>query len=461
MKPLLPPLAICGIVAMLIGGCSGSKSFAKKGEKLDANGLYAEAADMYLQSLMRNNRNVDAKIGLKKTGQMLLNDKLSGFFKEFSMGDNKEAAVNAFLGAKAYADRVGQYGVVLDIPGSYQSDFNDVKGKYLVDLYTQGQDLMAKQDFKGAEAIFAKIGALEPGYKDAGSLQNVAYLEPLYRSGKEALEQNRFRKAYDDLGKVVEKDAAYKDAMALRNEAVDKGKYSIAALPFGGTAKEKAQAARLNAYVISSITEINDPFIKVVDRENIQRILDEQRLGMSGVVDEATAVSAGKLLGAQAVLMGSLIDFREENGQLKRSTKDGFASYQVKQPDPNNPGQSIVVTKYKPVKYTEYYQENKVFLSFSYKLVSLETGEVLMSKVVDQQKADHAYYASYDGDGNTLYPARNGVVETANNARRELVGLLNASKDVKPTGTIANELCRQATAGMASAIREELAAKLQ
>jgi hypothetical protein len=182
---------------------------------------------------------------------------------------------------------------------------------------------------------------------------------------------------------------------------------------------------------------------------------------MSGVVDEATAVSAGKLLGAQAVLMGSLIDFREENGQLKRSTKDGFASYQVKQPDPNNPGQSMLVTKYKPVKYTEYYQENKVFLSFSYKLVSLETGEVLMSKVVDQQKADHAYYASYDGDGNTLYPARNGVVETANNARRELVGLLNASKDVKPTGTIANELCRQATAGMASAIREELAAKLQ
>jgi curli biogenesis system outer membrane secretion channel CsgG len=461
MKPLLLSLAIGGIVVLLIGGCSGSKSFSKKGEKLDASGLYAEAADMYLQGLMRNTRNVDAKIGLKKTGQMLLNDKLSGFFKEFSMGDNKEAAVNAFLGARAYADRVGQYGVVLDIPGNYQSDFNEVKGKYLVDLYTQGQDLMAKQDFKGAESIFAKIGALEPGYKDAGSLQNVAYLEPLYRSGKEALAENHFRKAYDELGKVVAKDATYKDASTLRNEAVDKGKYSIAALPFGGTVKEKAQAARLNAYVISSITEINDPFIKVVDRENIQRILDEQRLGMSGVVDEATAVSAGKLLGAQAVLMGSLIDFREENGQLKRSTKDGFASYQVKQPDPNNPGQSMVVTKYKPVKYTEYFQENKVFLSFSYKLVSLETGEVLMSKVVDQEKADHAYYATYDGDGNTLYPARNGVVETANNARRELVGLLNASKEVKPTGSIANDLCRQATAGMASAIREELAAKLQ
>lgn len=461
MKPLILPLAIGGIVAMLIGGCSGSKSFAKKGEKLDASGLYAEAADMYLQSLMRNNRNVDAKIGLKKTGQMLLNDKLSGFFKEFSMGDSKEAAVNAFLGAKAYADRVGQYGVVLDIPGNYQSDFSDVKGKYLVELYTQGQDLLAKQDFKGAEALFARIGALEPGYKDAGSLQNVAYLEPLYRNGKEALAQNHFRRAYDDLGKVVAKDPSYKDASALRNEAVDKGKYSIAALPFGGTAMEKAQAARLNAYVISSITEINDPFIKVVDRENIERILEEQRLGMSGVVDEATAVSAGKLLGAQAVLMGSLMDFREENGQLKRSTKDGFASYQVKQPDPNDPARMLLVTKFKPVKYTEYYQENKVFLSFSYKLVSLETGEVLMSKVVDQEKADHAYYATYDGDGNTLYPSRNGVVEMASNVRRDLVNLLSASKEVKPTAAIANDLCRQATAGMAATIREELTSKLQ
>lgn len=456
MKRFLIHIAL-GAAVLAISGCSGSKSFAKKGAKLDAAGMYAEAADMYLQSLMRNTANVDAKIGLKKTGQQLLNDKLGTFFKSYSMGDNKEEAVNAFLEAKRYADRVGQLGVVLEIPANYASDFNEVKGQYLVALYAQGQDLMAKQDFKGAEAVFARIGALEPGYKDAGSLQNIAYLEPLYRSGKDALAQNRYRKAYEDLSKVVEKDAAYKDASALRNTALDKGRYSIAVLPFSGTNKDNA--ARVQAYATTALTEINDPFIKVVDRENIQRILEEQRLGMSGVVDEATAVNAGKLMGAQAVLIGTLTNYREEPGTLRRSTKDGFESYQVKQADVNNPGQFMLVTKYKPVKYVECYQENKVSASFSYKLVSLETGEILLSRVVDQQKDDHAYYAAYDGDRNALFPSQNGLVQTGD-PKRQLTGLLGASHEVKGISALSTELFRGATSGMAGAIQQELANKL-
>lgn len=454
MRPTLAILLSAGLLV----ACSGSKPLAKKAAKLDAAGMYAEAADMYLQSVMRNTRNVDAKIGLKKTGQMLLNDKLGEFFKAFSVGDSKEQAVNAYLNAKAYADRVGQYGVVLDVPANYTSDFQQVKGEYLVQLYDQGQALMDKQDFKGAEAVFGKIGALEPGYKDAGNLQNIAYLEPLYRSGREALEQGRYRKAFTDLARVLEKDGGYKDASALRDQAQEKGRYAIAVLPFGGSKKD--QAARVQAYATTALTEVNDPFLKVVDRENIKRILEEQRLGMTGVVDEASAVSAGKLLGAQAVLMGELIDYREEVGQLRRSTKDGFESYQVKQADPNNPGQFMLVTKYKPVKYTEYYQENKVIVSFSYKLVSLETGEVLLSRVVDQTKDDHAYYAAYEGNREALMPARNGLVETANNARRELRGLLNASREVRSTAELGNEALRSATAGMASALQQELANKI-
>ncbi|MBK9761271.1 MAG: hypothetical protein IPO90_15190 [Flavobacteriales bacterium] len=459
MKPTLNFLTIGTCAMLLMVACTGSKPMAKKAAKLDAAGLYAEAADMYLQSVQRNNRNVEAKIGLKKTGQQLLNDKLGSFFRAFSAGDNKEEAVSAYLSAKAYADRVGQMGVVLDVPSSYVNDFNEVKGKYLVDLYTQGQELMTKQDFKGAEVVFAKIGALEPGYKDSGSLQNVAYLEPLYRSGKDALDAKQYRKAYQDLLKVTNKDASYKDAAALRNSAVEKGRYSIAVLPFSGSKKDLA--ARVQAYATTALTEISDPFIKVVDRENIQRILDEQRLGMTGVVDEASAVNAGKLIGAQAVLMGTLIDYREETGQLKRSTKDGFASYQVKQPNPEVPGQMMIVTKYKPVKYTEYFQENKVVASYSYKLVSMETGEVLLSKVVDQEKKDNTYYANYDGERNTLFPARNGLVETANRARQELQGLLNANREVKPVSSLSNELFRNSVNGMASTIQQELAAKLQ
>ena len=126
-------------LALLVVSCSGSKSFSKKAEKLDEAGLYAEAADMYLQSAQRNIKNIDAKIGLKKTGQQVLNDKLSVFFKNMAMGDSKGEAVSAYLEAKRYQEQVQRLGVVLEVPDHYKADFDRVKGEHLVDLYDQGQ----------------------------------------------------------------------------------------------------------------------------------------------------------------------------------------------------------------------------------------------------------------------------------------------------------------------------------
>jgi tetratricopeptide (TPR) repeat protein len=443
----------------MVVSCSGSKSFSKKAAKLDEAGLYAEAAEMYLQSAQRSNKNVDAKIGLKKTGQMLLNDKLSTFFKNMAMGSNKGEAVAAYLEAKRYQDQVGRLGVVLEIPDHYRTDFERVKGEHLVDLYDQGQALLAKQDFRAAELLFSQIAKLEPNYKDASSLQAVAYLEPLYRAGKADLEAGHYRKAYDELGRVVEKDPGYKDSGVLRQEALTKGQYSIAVLPFTTSTKRTDVTSRVQAHAMTSLVETKDPFLKIVDRENIERILEEQRLGLSGVVDEQTAVRVGNLIGAQAVLMGTVMDYREEPGTLRRSTKDAYESYRVQQVNKET-GEKYFVTKYKPTRYTEYYQENKVVMSFSYRLVSLETGEVLASKVVEREAGDHMYYATYDGNGEQLLPARNGQVDLADRARRDLRGLLSAPREMKSIATLSSELVRSASSVMAVDIQSDLSSRL-
>jgi curli biogenesis system outer membrane secretion channel CsgG len=446
--------------ACLLLSCSGSKSFAKKGAKLEEAGLYAEAAGMFEQAAQRNLKNVDAKIGLKKTGQMLLNDKLSVFFKSMAMGTAKGEAVAAYLDAKAYQERIGRLGVVLDIPDHYRTDFERVKGEHLVDLYNEGQALMEKQEFKSAEAVFARIARLEPNYKDANSLQAIAYLEPLYRAGKADLAAGAFRKAYASLDGVVKKDAAYKDASALRQECLTKGQFTIAVLPFtSGTARKVDVSSKVQAYAMTALTETNDPFLKVVDRENLQRILEEQRLSLSGVLDEQTAVRVGNLMGAQAVLMGTLVDYREEAGELKRSTRDGYESYRVEQINKET-GEKYFVTKYKPVRYSEFYQENKVYLSFNYRLVSLETGEVLVSKVVDRQEEDHMYYADYQGNRDLLFPARNGVVDPTERARRDLRGLLSAPREVKSVAALSQQAVRTASNSLAQAVQQELSNKL-
>jgi len=447
------------LLAMLFAACTGSKPMAKRAAKLDQAGMYAEAADMYLGAVQRNANNVDAKIGLKKNAQLVLDDRLSNFFRAVAMGGDRRTAVSSYLEAMSYRDRVQRMGVTLDVPSHFQSDFERVKGEHLMDLYEQGQELLERQDYAGAERLFSEIARLEPNYKDASSLQAVAYLEPLYQAGKADLKAGLYRKAYDEFDRILKKDANYKDAARLRQEAVTKGQYSIAVVPFTSTNQRSDMASRIQAQVITGLTQTRDPFLRIVDRENMERILEEQRLGLSGVVDEQTAVQVGNLMGAQAVLMGTLIDYREEPGQLRRGTKDAFESYRVQMTNKET-GEKYFETRYRPARYSEFFQENKVFVSMSYRLVSLETGEVLMSQVVDREAKDHMYYAAYDGNVDNLMPAKNGVVDLSGNARREMRSLFAAPRTIKPVTTLSSELLNTMGSTVANSIQQDLKNRL-
>lgn len=62
----------------------------------------------------------------------------------------------------------------------------------------------------------------------------------------------------------------------------------------------------------------------VIERQRIDEILGEQRLGTSGVVDPATAARIGRLLGAQAVIVGSITQFSLESRSVGISRLDAW-----------------------------------------------------------------------------------------------------------------------------------------
>lgn len=62
--------------------------------------------------------------------------------------------------------------------------------------------------------------------------------------------------------------------------------------------------------------------IRLVDRERIQRVLDEQHLSKSGSVDPATAVRVGKILGAQYAIYGGFMSDGRGNMVLTAHSTD-------------------------------------------------------------------------------------------------------------------------------------------
>ena len=86
---------------------------------------------------------------------------------------------------------------------------------------------------------------------------------------------------------------------------------TVAVLPFvnsaiGAATAELAPLSKGIADLLITDLAMN-PGIRVVERENIQRLLDEQRLAQDGRVDDATAARIGKLLGAKHMVTGSFI----------------------------------------------------------------------------------------------------------------------------------------------------------
>lgn len=88
----------------------------------------------------------------------------------------------------------------------------------------------------------------------------------------------------------------------------------IAVMPFDnggsyGQDKENFEALQkgIAGMLISELAQ--NPAARVVEREDIQKLLDEQNLGGTGRVDPQTAAKVGKLVGARFVVLGTFIDF--------------------------------------------------------------------------------------------------------------------------------------------------------
>ena len=88
----------------------------------------------------------------------------------------------------------------------------------------------------------------------------------------------------------------------------------IAVLPFTnggsyGQGKEDFDALErgIAGMMISELAQ--NPAARVVERQEVQHLIDEQNLGAQGRVDPQTAAKVGKLVGARYVVLGTFIDF--------------------------------------------------------------------------------------------------------------------------------------------------------
>ncbi|MBQ6666275.1 MAG: hypothetical protein IJM68_11885 [Synergistaceae bacterium] len=160
--------------------------------------------------------------------------------------------------------------------------------------------------------------------------------------------------------------------------------------------------------------------IMLVEREKLEDVMKELRLGMSGLVDEDTAAEVGKLAGCDYMLMGSITNL------ARASSGVAIPLFVV------------------PVSVGS--KNQKVKATLDVRLVKVETGEVVFAETADgnASKSDTALSAYGVGVENSEFggiegtAVANAVMSLAPKIEKELTGTDTLSRileaDKKPKG---------------------------
>lgn len=452
------PLVIC-LVAMLSATSCASKKYAKRAQKLADAGMYSEAAQMYYQSVAANGKNVEAKVGLKRFGQMFLQDKIANFKAHYNNKATKDA-VYAYLDAQNYYNQVRNVGVSLVFPAELGVQYAEVRDRYLLARYNEGMQALKVEDFADAESAFGEILNIDESFKDSRTQYVTARYEPIYRQAAVYYRSGKYRTAYGSYDLIIAETGGYKDAVALRTEALNKATVTIAVIPFFCRHRHFASNAQLlRTKTINELNNLRSPFYKVVTDNFLNSIpLD----GANSQVRDILVFIAmnSKYIKANTILTGSIVKMEEVYEPDRSTNRPAYVKRIEETTDPTT-GAKKSRTVYDKVTYQEHTAYSSSAISFEYALVDVKSRTVLVTDVINLSGETGAEYATFQGDAKKLIPgywkdaakqSAEDVVNDSNDKITEFQNRFTANRQIKTARAITEELIAEAAHQTAMAI---------
>lgn len=397
-------------------------------------GLMHQAADYYFTAVMKDRGNPDAILALQRAGQWVLNEKIDRF-EQAQLRGNRSEAVLSYEDALKYTERVERAGVQLIVLESAKAAYQQVRKAHMQELYDDGMAALEKEQFELAQAFFDEIVRLEPAHEDAVQWSNIAFCEPRYRQAMVDFEGEKWRAAHALFSEIIARDPTYKEAQTFREKALSNGVFTIALLPFENGTSQPGLDSKFQSYVEQALMKSSDPFLEIVDRENQALILQEQQLALSGVLNANSVVEVGELLGAKTLLKGQVVNCEVITSNVQREEKRGYESYREKRI--TEEGKKVYEKKFREIQYSEYTANRQVRITFRITLISLETGQNLMSEMLSSETMDKIHFAQYQGNNNNVYPAfKIGGVNRL--GKRSLEALLKARNSLSDESVMVN-----------------------
>ncbi len=353
---------------------------------------------------------------------------------------------SAFYDDGKYMEAYRKWEYIYNAAGNYK-EVKERMNDALNERYKQGVLLLAHEQFDEAASALGDVYRENPDFRDVNTLFTEARNEPVYRKAVEMLNAGKCRSAYYACEQIIGDAGSYKDVDKIHEQALACAQYPVA-VQTPALRKNSTRAKDFLSLLNSRLLKLNNPFLKIYMLSSVDSRIDQSMRQAAGSVNKAALKSLYDQHKIKAVLSLDFSRFDAKSGKEQRTQKTGFERVVMK----STTGETTFYDK--QVKYSEISKENTVNAVVTYKLISTETGEILLSDRVAAGKSDEIKYVSYSGNPVNLYPAvnHNGTYSLNDGGYKKLQRLLKASHEITPVNELVNATFKEITQRIADDI---------
>lgn len=252
-------------------------------------------------------------------------------------------------------------------------------------------------DYTDSLAV-ARTHAAEAHYQEGMRLSQNSAIDFQKHAAKEFKAALRFVPGYKDAADWYEK---------CRRAAIKR----MAIIPFddksGKNGRYGALSEMITDEVISDI--MSDPdameFLELVSRDRLESVMQEQQLGLTDLVNEATAAKLGKILGVHEIVTGQITQIIYAPPRTTRRTERQKSRVVVStEKYRDSKGKMRTRDVYGDVYATVTFYKTATSASIvgSYKIIDVETAKIKKSESFSGKSAFVAQWAKFSGDKRAL-----------------------------------------------------------
>ncbi|MDP6967451.1 MAG: CsgG/HfaB family protein [Candidatus Marinimicrobia bacterium] len=244
----------------------------------------------------------------------------------------------------------------------------------------------------------AKQIAAEVHYNEGVTYSSLEGIDNKKKAAKEFKTSLRFVAGFKDSAEKYE---------TMRLEAI----LRIAIIPFEDKSGKRRKYGAVNETIVDMVISdvLNDPaateFLEIVSRDQLDRVMREQALAQSGVIDAQMAVDVGKILGVHEIVTGKITQIivtpeRTTEDTYKESRrviirKERYVNDEGKEKMRDIKGEVTANVKI-------YKRSTAATIRGSYNIIDVQTARILQSESFSGEASIEKDWATFAGDERAL-----------------------------------------------------------